>query len=106
MAARLGQQRGVIAFRLIGVGAREVDELGTAHFEQPRARQILTGGDHLVRRLGVRQIAGLVDEDDPAGHGRVPSGSRPRCEVRPIMQVMSGAARGENRLGHYSPGSM
>ena len=72
MAARLGKQRGVVALRLIGVGAGEIDELRPAHVEQARPRQILARGDDLVRGLGVGQIAGLVDEDDPAGHGRVP----------------------------------
>ena len=39
MAARLGEQRGVIALRLIGVGARKIDELGPAHVEQARPRR-------------------------------------------------------------------
>jgi hypothetical protein len=34
-----------------------------------------------VRGLGVRQIAGLVDEDDPAGHGRVPFQSKAPCRL-------------------------
>jgi hypothetical protein len=91
MAARLGKKRGVIAFRLIGVGAREIDELRPSHFEQARTRQIFACGDDLVRGLGVRQIAGLVDEDDPAGHGRVPFRSRPKNSAEPVMRLMSGA---------------
>jgi hypothetical protein len=46
-----------------------------------------------VRGLGVGQIAGLVDKDDPSGHGRVPFKSRRICEARPIMRLKSGAAR-------------
>ena len=76
MAARLGEQRGVIALRLVGVGTSEIDELRPADLEQARPRQILGRGDDLVRGLGVRQIAGLVDEDDPAGHGLVPFQSK------------------------------
>ena len=79
MAARLGEQRGVIALRLVGVGAGEIDELRPAHLEQARPRQVLGRGDDLVRGFGVGQIAGLVDEDDPAGHGRVPFQSKARA---------------------------
>ena len=79
VAARLGEQRGVIALRLIGVGAGEIDELRPAHLEQARPRQILAGADDLVRGLGVRQIARLVDQDDPSGHGWIPSQSKPVC---------------------------
>ena len=86
VAARLGEQRGVIALGLVGVGAREVDELRPAHLEQPRPCQILAGADDLVRGLGVGQIAGLVDKDNPAGHGWVPSRSKPDVDARPIMR--------------------
>ena len=79
VAARLGKQRGVIALRLVGVGAGQVDELGPSHVEQARPRQVFAGADDLVRGLGVGQIAGLIDEDDPAGHGRVPFRSRAAC---------------------------
>src|SRR5262249_14549405 len=92
MAARLGQERGVIAFRLIGVGAGEIDELGPPGFEQARPREVFACGDDLVRGLCIRQVAGLVDEDDPAGHGRVPFKSRPEYDAKPVMRLMSGAA--------------
>ena len=94
MAARLGQQRGVVALRLVGVGAGEIDELRPPHVEQARPRQVLARGDDLVRGLGVGQIAGLVDEDDPAGHGRVPFWSTANMlRSRPIMRSKSGTAR-------------
>ncbi len=85
VAARLGQQRGVIALRLVGVGAGEIDELGARHVEQAGPRQIFAGGDDLVRGLSVGQVARLIDQDDPAGHGRVPFQSMPLCKTRPIM---------------------
>ena len=69
VAARLRQQRGVVALRLVGVGARQIDELRPPHVEQARTREILARGDHLVRGLGVGKIFGLVDQNDPAGHG-------------------------------------
>ena len=93
VAARLGEQRGVIALRLVGVGAGEVDELRPPHVEQARPRQILARGDDLVRGLGVGQVAGLVDKDDPAGHGRVPFQSTALCKFGPIMRSKSGTAR-------------
>ncbi len=93
VAARLGEQRGVIALRLVGVGAGEVDDLRPPHVEQARPRQILARGDDLVRGLGVGQVAALVDKDDPAGHGRVPFQSPALCKVRPIMRSKSGTAR-------------
>ena len=68
MAARLRQQRGVIALRLVGVGARQIDQLRPAHVEQARTGEILARRDHLVRGLGVGKIFGLVDQNDPAGH--------------------------------------
>ena len=77
VAARLGEQRRVIALRLVGVGAGEVDELRPSHIEQARPRQVLARADDLVRGLGVGQIAGLVDKDDPASHGWVPFQSKP-----------------------------
>ena len=69
--------------------------LGRAHIEQARPRQILARGDDLVRGLGVGQIAGLVDKDDPAGHGWVPFQSQTACvqNERPIMRSKSGTAR-------------
>ena len=82
MAARLGQERRVIALRLVGVGAGQVDELRPPDLEQARPRQVLGRGDDLVRGLGVGQIAGLVDEDDPAGHGRVPFQSKAALRMR------------------------
>ena len=93
VAARLGQQRGVIALRLVGVRAGEIDELGARHVEQAGPRQIFAGGDDLVRGLGVGQVAGLIDQDDPAGHGRVPFQSMPLCKTRPIMLSKSGTAQ-------------
>ena len=93
VAARLGEQRGVVALRLIGVGAGEVDELRPRHVEQARARQILARGDDLVRGLGVGQVAGLIDKDDPASHGRVPFRSTRYVKFGPIMRSKSGTAR-------------
>ena len=92
MAARLGQERGVIALRLVGVGAGEIDQLRPPHLEQARPRQVLGRGDDLVRGLGVGQIAGLVDKDDPAGHGWVPFQSKARAKG-PIMRSRSGKAQ-------------
>ena len=66
--ARLGKQRGVISLRLIRIGARQVDELRPAHVEQARAGQVLARGDHLVGGIGVGEVFGLVDQNDPAGH--------------------------------------
>ena len=66
--ARLRQQRGVVALRLVGVGARQVDELRPPHVEQARTGEILARRDHLVRGLSVGQVLGLVDQNDPAGH--------------------------------------
>ena len=68
VAARLRQQRGVVALRLVGVGARQVDQLRPAHVEQARTGEILARRDDLVRGLGVGKVFGLVDENDPAGH--------------------------------------
>ena len=68
MAARLRQQRGVVALRLVGVGARQVEELRPADVEQARTREILARRDHLVGGVGVREVLGLVDQNDPAGH--------------------------------------
>ena len=93
MAARLGEQRGVVALGLVGVGAGEVDDFRPPHVEQARPRQILARGDDLVRGLGVGQVAALVDKDDPAGHRRVPFQSPALCKVRPIMRSKSGTAR-------------
>ena len=66
--ARLRQQRRVVALRLVGVGARQVDELRPPHVEQARTREILARRDHLVRGIGVGEVFGLVDQNDPAGH--------------------------------------
>ena len=66
--ARFRQQRGVVALRLVGVGARQVDELGPAHVEQARTGEIFARRDHLVRGVGVGEVLGLVDQNDPAGH--------------------------------------
>jgi hypothetical protein len=68
VTARLRQQRGVVALRLVGVGARQIDELGPPHVEQARTGEVFARRDHLVRGVGVRKVLGLVDEDDPAGH--------------------------------------
>ena len=72
VAARLRQERGVVALRLVGVGARQVDELGPADIEQARTREIFARRDHLVRGLGVGEVLGLVDQNDPAGHREGP----------------------------------
>ncbi len=68
--ARLRQQGGVVALRLISVGARQVDELWPSHVEQARTGKILARRDDLVRRIGVGKVFGLVDQNDPAGHER------------------------------------
>ena len=68
VAARLRQQRGVVALGLVGVGARQVDQLRPAHVEQARTGEILARRDHLVRGLSVGKVFGLVDQNDPAGH--------------------------------------
>ncbi len=72
MAARLGEQRSVVTLRLVGIRARQIDELRPPAIEQPGPRQVLARGDHLVRRIRIGEILGLVNDDDPAGHGDVP----------------------------------
>src|SRR5215471_13277054 len=67
-ASRFRQQRGVVALRLIGIGARQIDELRPSHVEQARTGEILARRDHLVGGLSVGQVFGLVDQNDPAGH--------------------------------------
>ena len=67
--ARLGEQRAVIAAALIVERARQVDHLRARAAEKIGARQVVLGGDDLVRRVGVREVARRVDEDDPVGHG-------------------------------------
>ena len=68
MPARFGKQRGIVSFRLIGIGARQIDQLGTPDIEQARTSEIFARGDHLVRGIGVREVFGLVDQNDPAAH--------------------------------------
>ena len=80
VAARLRQQRSVVALRLIGVGARQIDELRPSHVEQARTREVLARRDHLVRRIGVGEVFGLVDQNDPAGHA---------CPFRMTMAALS-----------------
>ena len=76
--ARLGQQRGVIALGLVIVGARQVDDLGApAGREEFRPRQIVAGGDDLVRRIGVGKVAQMIDEYDPPVHS-APAGAASR----------------------------
>jgi len=58
VAARFGEQRRIIALRLVGVGAREVDQLGPPHVEQARTGRYslvvmtLWGVSALGRSLG------------------------------------------------------
>ena len=66
--ARFRKQRRVIALGLVIVGARQIDELRPAGIEQARAREIFAGCDHLVGGIGVREVLGLIDENDPTGH--------------------------------------
>src|SRR5215470_5199090 len=74
------QQRGVVALRLIGVGPCQIDELRPSHVEQARAGEILARRNHLVRRLSVGEVFGLVDQNDPAGHA---------CPFRMTMAALS-----------------
>ncbi len=69
MAARLGEQRAIVAAALVGEGARQVDDLRPIAGEQAGPRQVIPGGDDLVRRIGVRKILRRIDENDPVGHG-------------------------------------
>ena len=93
VAARLGQQRGVIAVRLVVVGARQIDDLGApAGREQLRPREIVAGGDDLVRRLGVGEIARMVDENDPAVHD-VPEEAASRRDAGSRMRSDHAAGR-------------
>src|SRR5262245_13187076 len=90
MAARFGEQRRIIALRLVGVGARKVDELGTPHVEQARTGEVVARRDDLVGGLGVGKILGLVNQNDPASHGapfRVTAASRERPLARRIMHA-------------------
>ena len=68
MSARFREQRGVIALGLVIVGAREIDELRPPGIEQARTREIVARCDHLVGGIGVREIFGLIDENNPTGH--------------------------------------
>src|SRR3954466_6299713 len=68
MTPRLRKERGIVALRLVRIGPRQVNELGTRRVEQARARQVLARRDHLVRGVRVRQVLGLVDQNYPAGH--------------------------------------
>ena len=78
VAARFGEQRGVITVRLVVVGARQIDDLRPrVRREQLRPREIVAGGDDLVRRIGVGKIAQMVDENHPAVHG-APEGAASR----------------------------
>ena len=89
--ARLGEQRGIITLRLVGVGAGEVDKLRPPHLEQTRTRQVFGRGDDLMRRLGVWQITGLVNKDDPPGHGWVPFQPEALSKGRPVIRAGSEA---------------
>ena len=90
VAARFGEQRGVIALGLIIVGARQVDDLGApAGREQFRPREIVAGGDDLVRRFGVGKIAHMIDENDPAGHG-VPAEAASRRDAGSRSEAIIG----------------
>ena len=89
MPARLRQQRGVVALRLVGIGSRQVDELRPSHIEQARAGEVFARRDHLVGGVGVGKVPGLVDQNDPACHERpfrmtiaALSRSRPRRVTR------------------------
>ena len=57
VAAGLGQQRGVVAFGLVGVGAGEVQDVGAASGEEGRFRDIVRDTQHLVRCFGLRNVA-------------------------------------------------
>ena len=75
MAARLGEQGSVIALGLVVVGARKIDDLRPSEpGEQFRPRQIVARRDDLVGRVGVGEVARLIDENDPAGHDARRSG--------------------------------
>jgi len=68
MAARLGKQRRIVPLRLIGIGTRQIDQLRSSDIEQARTREVFARRDHLVGSIGVREVFGLVDQNDPAGH--------------------------------------
>ncbi len=70
MAARLGEQRAVVAPALVVERAGEVDDLRPAAAEQAGARQVVPGGDDLVGRVRVRKILGGIHQNDPVGHGQ------------------------------------
>ena len=75
VAARLGEQGGVIALGLVVVGAGKIDDLRPSEpGEQFRPRQIVARRDHLVGRVGVGKVARLIDKNDPPGHGARRSG--------------------------------
>jgi hypothetical protein len=65
---RFRQQRGVIALRLIGIRPSQIDKLRPTDVEQARTREIFARRDHLVGGICVREVFGLVDQNDPAGH--------------------------------------
>ena len=100
VAARLGEQGGVIALGLVVVGAGKVDDLRPSeHGEQFRPREIVARRDHLVGRVGVGEVARLIDENDPAGHDARRSG---RAISRDDVCMMTGGMVPEFRRG---PGS-
>ena len=88
MAARFSEQGGVVALGLVVVRAGKIDDLRPSQpGEQFRPREIVARCDDLVRRVGVGEVARLIDKNDPAVHDARRSG---RTESRDIVSMMTG----------------
>ena len=68
VTSRFGEERGVIPLALIGIAAREIDDVRTAPGEQVRIGEIVADAHHLVRRLELFKVARRFDEDEPVAH--------------------------------------
>ena len=88
VAARPGQQRGIVAAALVAVVVRQVDDLRPLPAKQRRMREIIAVGDDLVWGRDLIEVALPAGQDDP-GHdaSRFPRmmaarrPSRPNCAM-------------------------
>src|SRR5690606_39582954 len=96
VAARLGKERAVIALALIVVASRDIDDVRPLRREKLRAGEIVAGGDHLVRRLLVGEVPGVLDENHPSAHGlRSPELMMAAARrSRPVRVMWSKSAQG------------
>jgi hypothetical protein len=57
--------------------------------EEFRPRQVVAGGDDLVRRVGVGKVAQMIDEYDPPVHG-APAGAASRRNAGSRSEAIMG----------------